>query len=269
MATNLADVARHIRISCVEIAHATGIAHLGADFSALEAMLVVYSRILRSPDGSAVHPERDRFILSKGHAALAYYHVLAHAGFLRDDIATTYLRYNSALGAHPSSTRVAGVETSTGPLGHGLPFAVGSALASRLSGVDYRTIVLVGDGELQEGSNWEAAMLAGSRKLDSLLTIVDRNMLQQGRPTEVVNQLEPLADRWRAFGWAVRSVDGHDLEALTDALSDFPFEVARPSCLIAHTVKGKGVSFMENVATWHHKVPSKAHLDQARLELAI
>jgi len=260
--------ARAIRSECLKTTHAAQLGHLGADFSALETLIVLYDRVLRFPNGDLSHPDRDRFVLSKGHAALAYYAVLSRLRERPVANISEFAKFGSALSGHPSNTKVKGIETSTGPLGHGLPFGVGAALAAKLEGSSRRIFVLVGDGELQEGSNWEAAMLAGSRQLDNLLTIVDRNRLQQGRGTELVNRLEPLTEKWRAFGWSVREVDGHDPEQLFDVLTSIPFKSGMPSCVVAHTTKGRGVSFMEGKAAWHHKVPSLGELDLALAELA-
>ena len=172
----------------------------------------------------------------------------------------------SALNGHPNRRKVPGVEANTGPLGHGLPIGVGSAIASRLSGSNWRTFVVLGDGELQEGSNWEAAMCAGHRGLDTLTAIVDRNRLQQGARTEETNRLEPLADKWRAFGWDAVECDGHDHRALFDIFT--APRAGKPLCVIARTIKGKGVSFIEDRVEWHHKVPSPEQVELALKELA-
>ena len=174
----------------------------------------------------------------------------------------------SPLNGHPDRTKVPGVETNTGPLGHGLPVAVGTAIAARLDHSPRRTFVLCGDGELQEGSNWEAIMAAGHRGLDNLVAIVDRNGLQQGARTEATNALDPLDAKFEAFGWAVRTVDGHDVDVLLETFRAAPFERGRPSCVIAHTVKGRGVSFIEDRVEWHHKVPSDEQTAQALEELS-
>jgi transketolase len=173
----------------------------------------------------------------------------------------------SLLNGHPDRNKVLGVEANTGPLGHGLPIGVGAAKAAKIIGATWRTFVLTGDGELQEGSNWEAAMAASQYGLDNLTVIIDRNRLQQGDETERTVALEPLAERWRAFGWSVKEIDGHDLEALVNAFSSVPFERQRPNCVIAHTRKGCGVSFMENRVEWHHRVPTNDELEAALKEL--
>jgi transketolase len=206
--------------------------------------------------------------MSKGHCSGALYTTLAFAGFFPMEWLDRYMAPLSPLNGHPDRKKVPGVETNTGPLGHGLPFAVGAAIGAKLSGAAWRTFVLTGDGELQEGSNWEAAMNASHRRLDGLTLVVDRNRLQQGDAVAATVDLEPLADKWRAFGWSVREVDGHDHAALLATFADLPFEPGRPNCVIAHTHKGKGVSFMEDRASWHHRVPTDEELVQALAELA-
>jgi transketolase len=244
-----------------------GVGHVGGDLSAADILATLYFAILRVDPQHPTAPERDRFILSKGHCAGALYTTLALAGFLPLEELVTFAQPLSRLSAHPDRNKVPGVETNTGPLGHGLPVAVGCALAARLDQAAWRTFVMTGDGELQEGSNWEAGMAAAHYKLDNLTLIVDRNRLQLADGTERTLALEPLADKWHAFGWAVREVDGHDLVALLDALRHVPFEPERPSCLIAHTHKGCGVSFMCDNADWHHRVPTRDELADALREL--
>ncbi|MDO8836805.1 MAG: transketolase, partial [Vicinamibacterales bacterium] len=188
-------------------------------------------------------------------------------GYFAPALLDSFMAPLSPLNGHPDRNKVAGVEANTGPLGHGLPVAVGMALASHMDDAAWRTFVLTGDGELQEGSNWEAAMAASQYRLDRLTVVVDRNRLQQGAPTEDTIALEPLADRWRAFGWAVAEVDGHDVAALVERFDALPLEPGKPSCLIARTTKGRGVSFMENKAEWHHRVPNDQELARALREL--
>ena len=212
-------------------------------------------------------PDRDRVILSKGHASGALYATLAEAGFLAREALKTYMQPLSMLNGHPNRNYVAGVEANTGPLGHGLPVAVGIAIAGQLDRAPYRVFVITGDGELQEGSNWEAAMAAGHRKLGHLTLIVDRNGLQQGASVADTNDLEPLADKFRAFGWDVAEVDGHDPAALLAAFRPRALD-ARPLCVIAHTIKGKGVSYMEGQVGWHHGSPNRAQYEQAVGELS-
>ena len=204
----------------------------------------------------------------KGHCTGALYATLAEKGFIPLAALETYMRPLSMLNGHPNRNYVPGVETNTGPLGHGLPVAVGIAIAGQIDRASYRVFVVTGDGELQEGSNWEAAMTSGHRKLANLTVIVDRNGLQQGARTEDTNALEPLADKWRAFGWDVAEVDGHDHEALLRVLGARREGHAKPLCVIAHTHKGQGVSYMTDQVHWHHGVPNQAQFDLAMQELA-
>jgi transketolase len=193
---------------------------------------------------------------------------LAEAGYFPREELETYMQPLARLNGHPNCVNIPGVETNTGPLGHGLPVAVGTAIAAKLDDAAWRTFVLTGDGELQEGSNWEAAMSAAHYELDNLTVIVDRNRLQQGDGTENTMRLEPLADKWRAFGWDVAEVDGHDYNALLDTFGRLPLAPRKPSCVIAHTRKGKGVSFMEDQVGWHHRVPTAEELALALGELS-
>jgi transketolase len=259
--------ATEIRRRDLQMVVDAGNGHIGGDFSAADILATLYFGVLRVDPERPDDPERDRFILSKGHCAGALYTTLAYRGFIPLDELRTFMSPLSRLNGHPDRNKVPGVETNTGPLGHGLPVAVGAAIGAQIDGAGWRTFVLTGDGELQEGSNWEAAMTAGHRGLDHLTVIVDRNRFQQGDATENTVTLDPLADRWRAFGWAVAEVDGHDHAALLDLFHRLPLEPGRPTCVIAHTVKGKGVSFMENRAEWHHKVPSREQLATALEEL--
>lgn len=244
-----------------------GQGHPGGDLSAADIVAALYFDFLRIDPAHPSAPDRDRFVLSKGHCTGALYTALAGAGFFPEAELDTYLRPLSRLNGHPNRTYLPGVETNTGPLGHGFPVAVGIAVAGQLDRADHRVVVLTGDGELQEGSMWEAAMFAGHRRLGALTAIVDRNRLQQGAGTEETNALEPLADKWRAFGWEVEHVDGHDHRALLSALDAAAEPRDRPRCLIAETAKGHGVSFMRHQARWHHGVPDEVQLTQALAEL--
>jgi transketolase len=265
---DLATRARRIRRASLKMVHAAGIGHPGGDLSAADILATLFFHALRVDPARPRDPGRDRFILSKGHAAASLYATLAEAGFIPLDDLATFMRPLSMLNGHPDRNKVSGVEANTGPLGHGLPIAVGSALAAKLDGAAWRTFVLTGDGELQEGSNWEAIMAASQFRLDNLTAIVDRNRLQLGDSTERTVGLEPLGERWRAFGWAVVEVDGHDHQAMASTFDALPLEAGRPTCVIARTIKGRGVSFMENRFEWHHRVPDDAELAQALQELA-
>ena len=259
------QLSTNVRLSVLDMIECSGLGHIGGDLSVTDILATLFAAVLNIKPQEPTWAERDRLILSKGHASAALYAVLAHSGFFEVAELKTFMSPLSKLNGHPDRNKVAGIETNTGPLGHGLPVAVGASIASGFAKQPWRTYVVLGDGELQEGSNWEAIMSAGHRGLGSLTAIVDRNGLQQGARTEDTNSLEPLADKWRANNWEVLEVDGHDHNALFEAFSLRPGE--RPRCVIAHTIKGKGVSFIENRVEWHHKVPSAAQFIEARKEL--
>ena len=265
-AEELKALSAQTRIAILDTIGRAGMGHVGGDLSVTDILVTLYFGFLRVRPEEPDWPDRDRFILSKGHCSAALYCVLARAGFFPEDLLAGFTAPGSTLNGHPNRRHVPGVEANTGPLGHGLPIALGCALAAAITGAPWRGVVVLGDGELQEGSNWEAAMFAGHRGLDGLTAIVDRNRLQQGARTEETNALEPLADKWRAFGWSVHDVDGHDHAALLGAL-EAP-TAGRPRCVIAHTIKGRGVSFIEGQVAWHHKVPSAEQLARARVELS-
>ncbi len=260
--------ANRIRCRDLEIIHRAGLGHAGGDLSSADILTALYFGVLRIDPANPQDPYRDRFILSKGHGAGLLYTILAEAGFFPLEQLDSFMAPLSKLNGHPDRNKVPGVETNTGPLGHGFPVGVGTALAAKLQNASWRTFVLTGDGELQEGSMWEAAMAAAHYRLDNLTLIVDRNGLQQGDATERTMHLEPLADKFRAFGWEVREVDGHDFAALLQAFAALPFEPGRPNCMIAHTHKGQGVSFMRDRVEWHHKVPNRDELERALRELS-
>ncbi|MFQ5808258.1 MAG: transketolase [Armatimonadota bacterium] len=245
---------------------AAGAGHTGGDLSCIDILNVLYNRVLNVSPETFDSPERDRYIQSKGHCAEALYVVLADRGFFPEEELDTLARYRSRLTGHPTR-KVPGVEHNTGALGHGLAVAVGMAIAGKMGNCPYGVFALLGDGELDEGSSWEASLLAAHYRLDNLVVIVDRNTLQITGCTEEVLALEPLADKLTAFGFSVRSVDGHDIAELTDAFSAAPFEPGKPSLILARTMKGRGVSFIENVAGWHHRVPSDEEYEAAMREL--
>lgn len=244
-----------------------GQGHPGGDLSAADIIAALYFDSLRIDPANPNAPDRDRFVMSKGHCTGALYTALAGAGFFPEAELDTYLKPLSRLNGHPNRTYLPGVETNTGPLGHGFPVAVGIAVAGQIDRADYHVFVLTGDGELQEGSMWEAAMFAAHRGLSNLTVIVDRNGLQQGAKTEDTNSLEPLADKWRAFGWDVVGIDGHDHAMILAALDAARQPRTRPCVIIADTHKGQGVSFMRDQAGWHHGVPNAAQYAQAISEL--
>lgn len=262
--------ANWIRLSAMTMTNHAQLGHTGGDLSSADILAVLYfGGILRIDPSQPRWPQRDRFILSKGHCSGAFYSTLAARGYFPVEQLKTFMDPLSMLNGHPDRNKLAGVEANTGPLGHGLPIAVGAALGARMRHESWRVFVLTGDGELQEGSNWEAAMTAQHYGLENLIVIVDRNRIQQGDFTEKTLRMEPLADRWRAFGFAVEEIDGHDPNALLGRLGSLPIEAGKPSCLIAHTTKGKGVSFAENEPAWHHGVPTKEQLAAAASELGV
>jgi transketolase len=265
----LRRAATRIRRTSLQMVHRARLGHPGGDLSAADILAVLYFDVMRLDSATPRLPDRDRFILSKGHCSAALYATLAHAGFFPTEQLLSYMQPLSPLNGHPDRNKVPGVEANTGPLGHGLPIAVGTALAARMDRAQWRTFVLTGDGELQEGSNWEAAMSAAQFQLDNLTVIVDRNWLQQGDTTERTVGLEPLRDRWQSFGWSVVDLDGHDIVALREVLGHVPVAPKRPTCVIAHTHKGRGVSFMEDRVEWHHRVPTDAELAAALGELEV
>lgn len=246
----LRDRALNIRRGLWRALYAAGSGHVGGSSSAADILAALYFHHLSVRADEPDWPGRDRFVLSKGHANAGLAAVLAEAGFFDEALLDTFYGYQSTLGMHPD-IKVPGIEMSTGGLGHGLSVGIGMALGARLQGADFRTLVMIGDGELQEGSNWEAAMAAAQMGLSGLTAIVDYNKIQQGGRISEAVDLDPLADKWRAFGWTVREIDGHDMGAIVDALDDLPFVADTPSLLIAHTVKGKGVSFAEDTWVWH------------------
>jgi transketolase len=227
--------------------------HVGSSMSLVEIMRVLYDDILRFRPSEPKWPGRDRMILSKGHGCIALYVMLADKGFIPLETLDTFCRRDSILGGHPEAAKVPGVEASTGSLGHGLSYGVGMALAARIEKRDSRVIVVMGDGEIDEGSVWEAALCAGKHRLSHLTAVVDYNKIQSAGPTSEVQDLEPLLDKWRAFNFAAVDVDGHDVAALRDVFRRLPLAGDRPSAVICHTVKGKGIPFAENDANWHHK----------------
>ncbi|MBO0903002.1 transketolase [Jiella sonneratiae] len=262
----LSEEARQVRRRILTTIRAAGLGHVGGDLSVTDILTTLFFSVLAIDPADPEKADRDRFILSKGHCAAALYTVLARRGFFAEEELDTFMQPLSRLNGHPNRRKVPGVEANTGPLGHGLPIAVGAAIGSGIRKLGFRAFCVLGDGELQEGSNWEAAMFAGHRKLSNLTAIVDRNGLQQGARTADTNDLSPLADKFTAFGWEVREVDGHDHAALLDVLSR-PGD-GKPVFVLARTVKGKGVSFIEDRVEWHHKVPSAGEVEAALKELA-
>ena len=260
----LAVKSNRYRRRILEIIKRAGAGHTGGSLSCVDTLNVLYNRILRVSPETFRSPERDRYVQSKGHSVEALFVVLADRGFFPDAQLDTLCQYRSHFVGHPTR-KVPGIEQNTGALGHGLPISVGIALAGKKDKRDYRVFTLLGDGELAEGSNWEAAMAAAHYRLDNLVAIVDHNTLQITGRTRDVCCNEPLDEKFRAFNWDVRGVDGHSFPALTDVLSTRPD--GKPLAVIANTIKGKGVSFMQDVAKWHHGVPSDGEFAAAIREL--
>ena len=260
------ELALKIRCRALEMVTEAKASHIGSALSIADIVAVLYGRTLSVDPSAPRDQNRDRFILSKGHACVAVYAALAQTGFIDPALLNTYGTDGSSLMAHISH-KVPGAEFSTGALGHGLQFGTGKALAAKRQGKDWRTIVLTSDGEWGEGSNWEAALFAAHHGLDNLLCIIDYNKLQSLRSVDETLRLEPLHSKFDAFGWAVREVDGHDHDALSAALDSGFWPSGKPAMLIAHTVKGKGVSFMENRVEWHYRNPTPELLAKALAEI--
>ncbi|MBM2826604.1 MAG: transketolase subunit [Dehalococcoidia bacterium] len=264
----LDGIARQLRRDIVTMIGAAGSGHPGGSLSSVEILTALYWRVLRHDSSNPSWPDRDRFILSKGHVAPVLYAALAEAGYFSKDLLMTLRKFGSPLQGHTDSTALPGVEMSGGSLGQGLSFGIGTAKAGRLDNKDYRVYVLLGDGECQEGQVWEAAMAAGKYKLDTLTAIVDRNGIQNDDRVEVQMHVEPLADKWRAFGWHVIEADGHSIPSLLSGIDAAMTTKGQPSVIIAHTIKGKGVSFMEDNVEFHGKAPTAEQVEQALAELA-
>lgn len=268
-----AEVVAHLRRAAYElrrrdpimIDHA-GNGHIGGDYSIADILVTLVLHELHLDPSAPLMPERDRLILSKGHTAGALYIAMALAGYFDPAELMTFMEPESRLNGHPNRRYLPGIEANTGPLGHGLPIAVGTAIAAKLDGSPRRTVVLLGDGEMQEGSNWEAMMCAAHYGLDNLTAVVDRNHLQQGATTEETMDLEPLADKARAFGFQVVEINAHDYDQILDAFGG-PVEPGRPRLVIAHSRKGYPISFMMDKASWHHHVPSAKEIEGILAEL--
>ncbi len=254
------------RKTILEIIKQSGAGHTAGSLSCVDILNVLYNHVMNVRPENFTDPNRDRYIQSKGHSVEALYTVLADRGFYSREALATLNKYQSKFIGHPTR-KVPGIEQNTGALGHGLSLAVGTALAAKKDGRNYHVYTLLGDGELAEGSSWEASMTAAHYQLDNLVVIIDRNTLQITGRTEEVNSLEPLEDKFTAFGYAVRHVDGNDINALVEMFGQVPFIPHKPNLIIAHTVKGKGVSFMEDTAKWHHRVPSDEEYVKAIEEL--
>jgi transketolase len=266
---DLKALARAIRGRVVQMSSVAKTPHLGSSLSCVDILVAAYWGVLRIEPANPLDPGHDRFILSKGHAATALYATLAHRGFFAPSLLDTFNCSGGRLAEHPSLGCAPGVEASTGSLGHGLPLALGMALAQRIQGLRSRVFVLMSDGECQEGTVWEAAMFAAARRLDHVAVVVDYNKWQATGRTDEIMAMAPLAEKWRAFGWTAHEVDGHDLGAIAGVLGSVPDGSGRPVAVIAHTVKGKGVSFMEDDNNWHYRIPTADEVRAAHQELGL
>jgi transketolase len=264
---NLQTLAKRLRIHVLQITHRAKSSHVGGGLSMAEILAVLYGGILRVDPAAPGWEARDRLVLSKGHACAALYAALAERGFFPTSDLETFYADGSRLAGHATHVGVPGVECSTGSLGHGLSIACGMALASRDSRQPYRVFVVISDGECDEASTWEAALFAGHHRLDNLTVIVDYNKIQSLGHTRDVIDLEPLTSKWESFGWSSVGIDGHNVSALHDQLSRVPLANGRPTCIVAHTTKGRGVSFMENELLWHYRSPDASELARALAEL--
>lgn len=261
--------AAQLRGRIIEMCHAASSAHLGSSLSCADVLTAAYWHVLKVDPAHPADPLRDRFILSKGHAAMAIYATLAMRGFFPEAELATYNQDGGRLAEHPPANQLPGVEAATGSLGHGLPLAAGIALAGRIQGRDYRVFALLSDGENNEGSVWEAAMFAAGQRLENLCAVIDYNKWQATDRSNDVLALAPLADKWRAFGWDAVELDGHDVEGLARVMQKLPNGSGKPVAIVAHTVKGKGVSFMEDDNNWHYRAPTAAEVALARAELGL
>lgn len=260
-------LARRLRAHALRMTHDARSSHIGTCLSMADILAVLYDGVLRVDPAQPRSPDRDRLVVSKGHGAAIVYAALAERGFFPVSDLSEYCRHGSPLTGHINH-HVPGVDVSTGSLGHGLPIACGLALGAKRSGADWRTFVILSDGELDEGTNWEGALFAQHHRLDNLTAIVDYNRIQSFGRVEEVMELEPLADKWRAFNWNVVEADGHDHDQLHQALERVPFAAGRPTLILAHTTKGSGVPFMENDLLWHYRSPSDDELAAALAFLA-
>jgi transketolase len=265
----LAKMAAHLRGTVITMCHDSSSAHLGSSLSCIDVLTAAYWHVLNIDPASPTDPIRDRFILSKGHAAMALYATLANRGYFPIEELKTYNKDNGRLAEHPPANLLPGVEAATGSLGHGLPIGIGMAVAGRIHKHPYRVFALLSDGENNEGSVWEGAMFASAQRLENLCVIVDYNKWQATARSNETLMLAPLADKWRAFGWDAHEVDGHDVAELARRMQHMPNGSGKPVALIAHTVKGKGVSFMEDDNNWHYRAPTADEVVLAHKELGL
>jgi len=263
----LKAMATTIRCDIIEMITTANAGHPGGSLSAADIVTALYFRLMRIDPKNPDWPDRDRFILSKGHACPVWYAALAERGYYDKAHLATLRQLNSILQGHPDMKKTPGIDMTVGSLGHGLSAGLGMALSGKMRKKGYHVWVVIGDGESQEGSIWEAAMAAAKWKLDNLTALLDHNNLQNDDCVDTEMPIEPIADKWRAFNWHVLEIDGHDMEAIVEALEGAKSFKGMPTIIIAHTIKGKGVSFMENVVDWHGKAPCKEEAIQALEEI--
>lgn len=266
----LYQLAGQMRARVIETSSKTGTPHLGSCLSCVDIVTALYFEVLRLDPQKPADPDRDRFILSKGHAAPTLFQALAMRGFYPESMLENYGSDGSVFAEHPPTPdHLAGVEAATGSLGHGLPMGLGMALAGRVKNQKFRVYVVLGDGECNEGSVWEAAMLASAQNVENLCVIVDYNKWQATGRSQSVMALDPFVEKWKSFGWNACEVNGHDMASLLSALKNFPSQDGKPTAIVAHTIKGKGVSFMEDDNNWHYRIPTSEEVVVAKLELGI
>ena len=268
-AQELQKIAARIRYRIIEMSRYGKAPHLGSSLSCVDLIVAAYFHFLNIHPGHPLDPKRDRFFLSKGHAVSALYATLAEKEFFSAELLRTFNQDGSSLPEHPTPHCVPGIEVATGSLGHGLSLGIGHALAARIQHLSYRTMVLMSDGECNEGSVWEAALFAPSQKLDNLIAIIDFNKWQATGRSEQIMNLSPLKEKWAAFGWQSYEINGHSLEEILSIFAKIPETPGKPTAIIAHTVKGKGVSFMEDDNNWHYRIPTDEDLQKAKQELLL
>ena len=266
----LALIASRLRANIIETSSRTGTPHLASCLSCVDLLTALYFSVLRINPKDPKNPDRDRFILSKGHGAMALFHVLALRGFYSESELLSYGEDGGVFAEHPPTPdHLAGIEAATGSLGHGLSMGLGMALAARIQKRKYNVYAILGDGECNEGSIWECAMLAAAQGVNNICAIVDFNKWQATGRSQEIMALDPLIDKWRAFGWQSCEVDGHDMEAILSALAKFPAGSKKPTAIIAHTIKGRGVSFMEDDNNWHYRIPTAEEVVKSKIELKV
>jgi len=267
--SELETIAKKIRGKVIEMSYKSRASHLGSSLSCVDILVAIYWAVLTIDPSNPSDPDRDRFILSKGHAASAIYTTLAFRGFFSHAILDSYATAGSCLEEHPGPIYVPGIEAATGSLGHGLSIGIGMALSSRIQKQSYKTFVLLGDGECNEGSVWEAAMFASAHSLKNLIAIIDFNKWQAtGRSCEIM-ALQPFKEKWKSFGWNSYEIDGHDMNTLVNKLRDISYKNDKPTAVVAHTIKGKGVSFMEDDNNWHYRIPTQEEVIMSKKELGL